>query len=55
MADVLISEFMDKGVAEGLIADFDTHWDPDLWGKRDELKAQIASAKATTQPRFLRS
>lgn len=46
MADVLISEFMDKGVAEGLIADFDTHWDPDLWGKRDELKAQIASAKA---------
>ncbi|MEO1309032.1 MAG: 3-phosphoglycerate dehydrogenase, partial [Pseudomonadota bacterium] len=46
MADVLISEFMDKGVAEGLIADFDTHWDPDLWNKRDELKAQIASAKA---------
>lgn len=46
MADVLISEFMDKGVAEGLIADFDTHWDPDLWSKRDELKAQIASAKA---------
>lgn len=46
MADVLITEFMDKGVAEGLIADFDTHWDPDLWGKRDELKAKIASAKA---------
>lgn len=46
MADVLISEFMDKWVAEGLIADFDTHWDPDLWNKRDELKAQIASAKA---------
>lgn len=46
MADVLISEFMDKGVAEGLIADFDTHWDPDLWSKRDALKAQIASAKA---------
>ena len=46
MADVLISEFMDKGVAEALIADFDTHWDPDLWNKRDELKSQIASAKA---------
>ena len=46
MADVLISEFMDQGVAEGLLADFDTHWDPDLWGNRDELKAQIASAKA---------
>lgn len=46
MADVLISEFMDKGVAEGLIAEFDTHWDPDLWNKRDELKRQIASARA---------
>ena len=46
MADVLISEFMDKGVAEGLIANFDTYWDPDLWSKRDELKARIASAKA---------
>ena len=46
MADVLISEFMDKGVAEGLIADFDTYWDPDLWSKRDELKARIADAKA---------
>jgi len=46
MADVLISEFMDEGVAKGLIADFDTHWDPHLWGKRDELKREIASAKA---------
>jgi len=46
MADVLISEFMDKPTAEGLIAEYDVHWDPDLWGKRDELKAQIASAKA---------
>ena len=46
MPEVLISEFMDRGVAEGLIAEFDTHWDPDLWSKRDELKAQIASAKA---------
>ena len=46
MADVLISEFMDRGVAEGLIADYDTHWDPDLWSKRGELKAEIATAKA---------
>jgi len=46
MADVLISEFMDKGVAKALIAEFDTHWDPDLWSKREELKEQIASAKA---------
>lgn len=46
MADVVISEFMDKGVADGLIAEFDVHWDPDLWGKRDALKAEIASARA---------
>ena len=46
MADVLISEFMDNGVAEALIAEFDTHWDPDLWSKREELKEQIASARA---------
>ena len=46
MADVVISEFMDKGVAEGLIAEFDTHWDPDLWSKRDALKREIAEAKA---------
>ena len=46
MADVLISEFMDRGVAEGLISEFDTYWDPDLWGKRDEQKSRIASAKA---------
>lgn len=46
MADVLISEFMDKSVAEDLIAEFDVHWDPDLWDKRDELKRQIGSAKA---------
>ncbi len=46
MADVLISEFMDQGVAEGLINEFDVHWDPDLWSKRDELKKEIASALA---------
>ncbi len=46
MSDVLITEFMDKGVAEALIADFDTHWDPDLWNKRDELKERIAAVTA---------
>lgn len=46
MADVLISEFMDQGVAEGLISEFDVHWDPDLWGKRAELKREISSALA---------
>jgi (S)-sulfolactate dehydrogenase len=46
MADVLISEFMDKPTADGLIADYDVHWDPDLWGKRDELLSQVAVARA---------
>ena len=46
MADVLISEFMDKPTAEGLIAEYDVHWDPDLWGKRAELLEQVASARA---------
>jgi len=46
MADVLISEFMDKPTAEGLIAEFDVHWDPNLWGNRDELLAQVSDARA---------
>lgn len=46
MADVLISEFMDQGAAESLIADYDVHWDPDLWGRRDELLSRMADAKA---------
>ncbi|WP_146344949.1 hydroxyacid dehydrogenase [Falsiphaeobacter marinintestinus] len=46
MADVVISEFMDEPTAQGLIDDFDVHWDPDLWGKRDQLLAQMATARA---------
>lgn len=46
MADVLISEFMDKPTADGLIADYDVHWDPNLWGNRDELLVQAADARA---------
>lgn len=46
MADVLITEFMDKGVAEDLVAEFDVHWDPDLWQKRKELLDRVADAKA---------
>ena len=37
MADILIPEFMDDGAAAELIAEYDVHWDPELWGKRDEL------------------
>lgn len=46
MADVLISEFMDTGVADGLIAEYDVQQDRDLWSKPEELKASIASARA---------
>ncbi|MEP1209535.1 MAG: hydroxyacid dehydrogenase [Rhizobiaceae bacterium] len=46
MADVLISEFMDRPTAEDLIAEYDVHWDPELWGKRDELLAQVADIRA---------
>lgn len=46
MADVLISEFMDRPTAEALIAEYDVHWDPELWGKRDELLEQVSKATA---------
>ena len=46
MSDVVISEFMDKPTAQGLIDDFDVHWDPDLWSKREDLFARLADARA---------
>ena len=46
MADVVISEFMDEPTARRLIASHDVHWDPQLWGKRQELLSRIADAKA---------
>ncbi|HSM39619.1 MAG TPA: hydroxyacid dehydrogenase [Afifellaceae bacterium] len=46
MADVLISEFMDEGSAAEMMAEFDVHWDPKLWSKRDELLEQVANARA---------
>ncbi len=45
MADVLISEFMDRPTAEELIAEYDVHWDPELWGKRDELLSLAADIR----------
>jgi len=46
MADVLISEFMDRPTAEELIAEYDVHWDPELWGKRDVLLSQANDIRA---------
>lgn len=46
MADVLISEFMDRDAAEALIADYDVLWKPDLWGRRDELLSEVVNSRA---------
>jgi (S)-sulfolactate dehydrogenase len=46
MVDVVISEFMDNDVATQILADFNGHWDPDLWKKRNELKSLLGTAKA---------
>ncbi|MEP0234839.1 hydroxyacid dehydrogenase [Roseibium sp.] len=46
MADVVISEFMDRPTADGLISEYDVHWDPDLWSNREQLFAQAADARA---------
>ena len=46
MADVLIPEFIDEGAAAALKADYDVHWDAELWDKRDDLIEQIGEARA---------
>lgn len=46
MADVLIPEFMDEGAAAMLQAEYDVHWDRELWHNRPELIKAIAGARA---------
>lgn len=46
MVDVLIPEFMDEAVAKRLMADYDVHWDVELWGKREELLERVSNARA---------
>lgn len=46
MADILIPEFMDETVAKRLMADYDVHWDVDLWDKREELLERVSDARA---------
>lgn len=46
MADIVISEFMDRPTAEGLLAEYDAHWDPDLWDKRPLLLGHLKDARA---------
>lgn len=46
MADVLIPEFMDESAAAILQAEYDVHWDRDLWNRREELLKRVADARA---------
>ena len=46
MADVVISEFMDKEAADLLKAEYDVHWDRGLFAKRSELFEHVADARA---------
>jgi (S)-sulfolactate dehydrogenase len=46
MADLVISEFMDRQAAEGLKADFSTHSDPDLWRDKTSLLRHVSDARA---------
>ena len=46
MADVVITEFMDRPIAENLIAEYDVHWDPGLWGNREALLSHVSDARA---------
>ena len=45
LPNVLIIDFMDNAVAEGVISEFDVHWDPGFWGKRDELPQLFRCAR----------
>ncbi len=46
MADVVITEFMDKSTAEQLIGEYDVLWEPDLWSRPEDLKGHLADARA---------
>lgn len=46
MADLVISEFMDQPTAEGLVGEYDSIWEPDLWSRRDALLSQMGDARA---------
>ena len=46
MPDIVISEFMDQAAVEGLSADFELHYDPDLVDNNEELLWLLADARA---------
>ena len=46
MTDVVICEFMDQAVVDGLAAEFDVMYEPDLVDRPNELAAAVAGARA---------
>lgn len=46
MAEIVVTEFLDAGVLDGVRADYSVHHDPALWKKREELEALSADAIA---------
>ena len=46
MADVVISEFMDQAAVDGLAAEFDVRYDPNLVDRAADLVAAVAEARA---------
>jgi (S)-sulfolactate dehydrogenase len=46
MTDVVICEFMDQAAVDGLAAEFDVMYDPDLVDRPDALEAVVAGARA---------
>ena len=48
MPDIVISEFMDQAAVDGMAADHDVHYDPNLVDNIPELKKLLADARALT-------
>lgn len=46
MADIVITEFMDEAAVGRLRARYDTHYDPGLVDRADELRSAVADARA---------
>ncbi|MGD8209819.1 MAG: hydroxyacid dehydrogenase [Desulfobacterales bacterium] len=46
MAQIIISEFMDREAVESATAEYVVHYDPELVDKPDELKAMLQNAEA---------
>ena len=46
MSDIVISEFMDSDAVDGLMADFDVRYEPELVDRPEDLAAAVAGARA---------